>query len=311
MTGSDRKPDASPANGRLPWFRFYAAEYLLDGRIRSITLEQRAMFMELRAQAWYLGGYLPNDSDNLWRLAGARSRAAFEKHRAKVLFEFDLDSDRNVLVNRTLTEYWEEAVAQSKLLSMWGKKGAMTRWRDSSHGQAIATPMAEPYPSHSYSESELESEEESETENQVLLSKPCGLDATDAGDSSCEDAGEVELRNSLTSDSAPANVKKIVAGLRAEVFEYYLAKTGRNPKLYELTKLRRLRFDKICEKVLAKTVPPYSGDKAVEVFHHAIDRMCESDFHMGRDPKSSGHKYNEWDQHLFRNWEQFERWLNR
>ena len=40
-----------------------------------------------------------------------------------------------------------------------------------------------------------------------------------------------------------------------------------------------------------------------------IDRMASSDFYMGRDPKTHGKSYNDWE-YLFRSTEQMEKWLN-
>ena len=43
----------------------------------------------------------------------------------------------------------------------------------------------------------------------------------------------------------------------------------------------------------------------------AVDEIALSDFHMGRNPKTEGKSYCEWEEHLFRSTEQFERWLQK
>jgi len=42
----------------------------------------------------------------------------------------------------------------------------------------------------------------------------------------------------------------------------------------------------------------------------AVDGLVTSDFHMGRDPKTAGRKYCEWEEHLFGSYERMERWWN-
>ena len=55
-----------------------------------------------------------------------------------------------------------------------------------------------------------------------------------------------------------------------------------------------------------------SGDleKAAELMRLAIDGLAASAFHMGRDSKTNGQRYCEWEKHLFKTYEQMERWWN-
>jgi hypothetical protein len=43
----------------------------------------------------------------------------------------------------------------------------------------------------------------------------------------------------------------------------------------------------------------------------AVDALADSDWHMGRDLKTNGKKYCEWEDHLFKSYEQMEKWWNR
>jgi hypothetical protein len=52
-------------------------------------------------------------------------------------------------------------------------------------------------------------------------------------------------------------------------------------------------------------------EKAVKLMNVAIDQLAASDWHMGRNPKTDGKKYYEWERHLFKSYEQMEEWWNR
>jgi hypothetical protein len=41
---------------------------------------------------------------------------------------------------------------------------------------------------------------------------------------------------------------------------------------------------------------------------HAIDNLAASDFHMGRDPKTKGACYNEWE-NVFGTLDKFKKWI--
>jgi uncharacterized protein YdaU (DUF1376 family) len=92
------------------------------------------------------------------------------------------------------------------------------------------------------------------------------------------------------------------------VFSYYLGKTNRNPKTYTLTSTRR----KQGEARLAERMKVNDSDLSASAadLRQAIDALVASDFHMGRDPKSQGKKYCEWD-NVFRSEDQLQEWLNK
>jgi len=104
--------------------------------------------------------------------------------------------------------------------------------------------------------------------------------------------------------SNPAGLDDAVS----EIFGYYLEKTGRNPKTYELTTARRKKAISRLKECLEKT----GGDieKAKALMKLAVDGLVASDWHMGRDPKTNGKRYCEWEEHLFGSFEKMERWWN-
>jgi len=90
-------------------------------------------------------------------------------------------------------------------------------------------------------------------------------------------------------------------GLVKTVFDYYLAKTGRNPKQYEFTDKRRDKgvsrlkeFQKQCDGDI---------EKAGAMMRRAVDGICA-------DPWDDRVRFREWDKHLFGSQESAEKWRN-
>lgn len=108
-----------------------------------------------------------------------------------------------------------------------------------------------------------------------------------------------------TASSNPDGFDQIVKA----VFDYYLERTNRNPKTYEFTFFRKQKGISRLKECLRKT----AGDleKAKELGMLAVDGLVADDFHMGRDPKTNGKKFCEWEKHVFKSYEQMEGWWNR
>jgi hypothetical protein len=87
------------------------------------------------------------------RSRGAKSPAEFERHKALVMQQFEVDQDRNVLVNRSLAEYWGTAQAKSECFKEAGERGAKKRWGQKGRD---GLPMALPSPGNSKTEEEVD-----------------------------------------------------------------------------------------------------------------------------------------------------------
>jgi hypothetical protein len=115
------------------------------------------------------------------------------------------------------------------------------------------------------------------------------------------DRSQLELvqRNTLQADKNAAV---------SRVFAYYLEKTGRESVLYAFTPDRKKKGLARLEDCLKKT----GGDieKAVDLMALAVDALAASDWHMGRDSKTQGKMYREWDDHLFGSYKRMEGWWN-
>jgi uncharacterized protein YdaU (DUF1376 family) len=64
-----------------PAFQFYAKDWLASRQVKMMSPEQRGYYIQLLAEAWDSKepGTLPVDVEDLWFLAGASSRAEFER----------------------------------------------------------------------------------------------------------------------------------------------------------------------------------------------------------------------------------------
>jgi len=101
--------------------------------------------------------------------------------------------------------------------------------------------------------------------------------------------------------------QRAIQGIQNLIFPYFLDQTERKPSLYTLTPSRLQKgVDRFLECV-SKT----NGDwqLAGKMFYQAIEALAESDWHMGRDKRTNGKKYNDWIDNLCKNAEQFEKWL--
>ena len=94
-----------------------------------------------------------------------------------------------------------------------------------------------------------------------------------------------------------------------EVFAYYLERVGRNPVVYTLSPLRMKKGLARLKEALRMAHGNLDG--AIELMKAVVDEIAMSDFHMGRNPKTEGKSYCEWENHLFRSTEQFESWLQK
>jgi hypothetical protein len=115
-------------------------------------------------------------------------------------------------------------------------------------------------------------------------------------------------RSSLRGWSTGELPRQLDKALR-EVFAYYLATMRRNPKTYTFSPLRRHKGEARLEEALR--IANGNLENAVVLMKAVVDEVALSDWHMGRDPKTGGRAYCEWESNLFRSTEQFEQWLQK
>lgn len=99
----------------LWWMKFNVRNWFSDENLNAMEDFQLGMHMRLLVFAWNRGGFLTTDVDKLWRLAKAKSKAVFVKHKDLVLSGFrevyGLDG-KSVLLHETMAH--EYAVTLKK-----------------------------------------------------------------------------------------------------------------------------------------------------------------------------------------------------
>jgi hypothetical protein len=95
--------------------------------------------------------------------------------------------------------------------------------------------------------------------------------------------------------------------IRDDLFPYYCQRAERNPALYTLTKTRLEKGVLRLEECVRKS----NGDlmAAQRMFWRAIEALTESEFHMGKNDRHTA--YNDWIDHLCKNPECFEKWMEK
>lgn len=128
--------------------------------------------------------------------------------------------------------------------------------------------------------------------------------------------GEVEVDENHSANPSgshesvfPQTPKTLDENLLAvkRVWDYYIEKLGKNPKLLTLTTVRKQKGQTRLRECLEKT----GGDlaRAEDLLRCAVDGLAESPWHMGENPGKK--KYDSWEKNLFKGQEQLEDWLER
>jgi hypothetical protein len=91
------------------------------------------------------------------------------------------------------------------------------------------------------------------------------------------------------------------------VWDYYIERLGKNPKLLSFTALRKQKGLARLGECLAKTEGQL--ERAEGLMRVAVDALAASSFHCGENDKKQ--KYDSWEANLFKNQEQLEKWLER
>jgi hypothetical protein len=255
------------------------------------------MRIDLLAQAAYLGGFLPNEPENLWRMAGAASRAAFDKSRAKVMRDFVLDEERNAWANPCLAGRWQEADTKSS--PKFGKAGAQAGRGKKADGQATDEPEFIPLPGYRPSESGSRYTKDRDTAVSEVSqhdSESCRAEVVPAPREE-EDNCPPEFCRPTPPDDPESCVHY--------VWRYYRETFDPHSWQYDLTYARM----KVCHERLRECLKRTNGNipKVAELMMFAIDRLAESKFHNGGNSRQE--MYVDWERDLFGTAEIFERWL--
>jgi hypothetical protein len=122
---------------------------------------------------------------------------------------------------------------------------------------------------------------------------------------------EVDLKHSCANpagsheSAGPSNTPSDLKETVERVWNYYLEKLSKNPKLLTLTDQRTKKGMARLRECLAKS----GGDlvKAEELMKIAVDTLAASDFHRGDNDHKKA--YDSWEKHLFPSQEKLEWWF--
>jgi hypothetical protein len=111
-------------NSPLFWFQFNNNTWRANQLVSLMTDYQRGWYVSLLVECWQTGGFLPNDTIKLAKLAKADSAKKFQKEKGAVLAEFEPTPDGCFLVLPEMRDEWNQKykVAQAK-----GKGGQASR----------------------------------------------------------------------------------------------------------------------------------------------------------------------------------------
>lgn len=88
----------------LPWMKFYPSDFMGSQKVRSMTGQQRGIYISLMCECWEAGS-IPDDPDQLWTVCGVtpdEMREAWPKVRQ--CFEDHPDKDGHLVQPRVETE---------------------------------------------------------------------------------------------------------------------------------------------------------------------------------------------------------------
>jgi uncharacterized protein YdaU (DUF1376 family) len=122
-----------------PWFKFFAKEWLLSNFIRTASAEERGVYIQLLAEQWQNGGFLPTDDGSLYRLAACDDRGQWERVRSRILEQFSgRNEDGSEMWNAKLRELQRDAIELSKDRAEAGRVGNDIKKQKASKHNAIA-----------------------------------------------------------------------------------------------------------------------------------------------------------------------------
>jgi uncharacterized protein YdaU (DUF1376 family) len=251
------------------WIPIYVADYLAD--TGRLTTEQHGAYLLLIFDYWR-NGALPDDDATLARVCRLSSDA-WSMHSAS-LRSFFVKADDGLLHHKRIDAEIAKAQLNRAVSVIRAKKAAQARWGKDAPSIAPGTPQA------------------------LLVQCP-----------SPSPALKTKAISSSDDESPTARSLKDAAEVQAlqDVFAYYLDRVGRKPGSYTLTPTRKQKGLARLRECLNRS----QGDlpAAVALQKAAIDGICKSDWHMGRDAKTNGKRYVEWESHLFASVESLEKWL--
>ena len=310
------------------WMPLYIGDYL--AATSHLSTEESGAYLHLLMHEWR-NGPLPADDDDMLRRITRMDTVPWSRSRAR-LTKFFVHNGNNELIQPQLETERAASTERRRAYQERAKKGgaatAAKRTTTASSSasssassglQAVLKPTLGERTSSSSSSSSSTAKTKAPdgvSKNETPSSSNCGTQSD--GSDGCLNP-EKTVENTAKKDSPPSGelfepAVSFRHGKKAavrEVFDYYCqpGQTNRNPKIYTLTPLRLRKGLARLQDALRIAHGDLAG--AVELMKAVVDEVALSDWHMGRNPRTEGKSYCEWEDHLFRSTEQFEKWVQR
>jgi len=130
---------------KLPWFPFWAADFLLSRKVRRMTAEQRGVYISLLTEQW-MDGPLPDSETELCAMSNASPKAVL------YVLERCFDLTESGWINARLEEVRAEQEKRRLRYRKAGQAGAKARYSKGKTSNRIAMPK-QPHSSKSQSQS--------------------------------------------------------------------------------------------------------------------------------------------------------------
>lgn len=157
---------------KLPWFPFFAGDWMNDGKRFGLTWAQQGMYIFLLSYQWREGS-IPGDKASLMRILSL-TETEFDESWPMLGACFEQCSSiagAVLIVNSRLEEVRKKQVKTAKKASKKASDAAKARWRQPVIADAPSNAQAMLESCHSESESELEQEKKKSIENTKVFSR--------------------------------------------------------------------------------------------------------------------------------------------
>jgi hypothetical protein len=288
-------------------------EFLADLCVRRMNEVQRWMYCFLLHSSFFHGTrpYLPISDDDLWVLAGCKDKKQWIDNKAPVLACFDevASSDEKYLLQKRVAREYEKLDGARRKASEWGKQGNEARW--GATRQAIGTQSAPDQPPVGSDRRVRDRvRDREELENTKVKSSVEAQTASTVVSPAASSPSKKKKPEGPEPFDVPTEVR--LCEILDKLFAYYLRRLNKNPNVYTLTDLRRRKGMARLRECLIKARRELKGDEAFQkagrLMKLAIDRIAESEFHMGKNERNK--RYVDWEKNLFASAQQLERWLD-
>lgn len=288
------------------WMPLAIGDYLADTSHLDTT--QHGAYLLLLMHYWRKGP-LPNDAEQLANITKL-SKDAWSSQQAVLMNFFTLAEDGLWHQKRSDRER-EKWMKTRQTAQHKASNAAKTRWENASsnasgtsQAQLVQCPLPKPLPIPLPTPS-LKEKLPDFSKNEKSLSNGKPLD--DSPDFQL--TNDFEFEDSAAQTNSRKKTKPELDKAVREVFAYYCTpqRMNRNPAIYTLTPLRMQKG--LMRLNDALRIAHGELNEATMLMKAAVDEIALSDWHMGRDERTNGKHYCEWEKHLFRSTEQFEKWI--